>query len=180
MHSNIKSHTNSENIRSDLENLEISSERYENFDEIYEELEYDESETSTWEDFKDWYFEPRGFEKWNDGIIYRAMGVDIVKQLNPNRGPYLAKAVEKLGYDIERPVKDAETKEEGLKDWLPETRFNEKFHAPQTPPAAALTAANPEDPVFWTLLLVNGYSTMVNRYNRARIHNHLEEHDEDF
>lgn len=154
---------------------------YEEIDQLLEEDREDSTLRdrlySSWDDAKDWYYEPRDWERWRDGLVYRALGVDIVKRFNPNKGPYISRALEKLGYDVERPVEDAPSKEEGLMDnWLPETRFNEKYHAPFVLPFGAWAAAEPHNPAAWGFFALHGYSTMVNRYNRARIHNHLDEH----
>lgn len=126
------------------------------------------------------YFEPRSFERWRDGKIYESIGVDRVKQL---RGPKLYEFLDnKSSAEVERPIKDAESRSEGIKKSLSTTYIAEPVHAPfalsfGAKCATDLLSGRSPDPLEATLFLTNAYATMLQRYNRSMAFNHLDEEE---
>lgn len=122
------------------------------------------------------YFKPRKFERWKDGLLYKLLGVHIFKKIVPTCGEYINKL------RGEHPIANAKTKEEGLKNWERNTRGFETVHL-----AVALgylgyigerlISGNRLAYVAGAIIvnvLFNFYPIMLQRYNRAKIYNALE------
>ena len=128
----------------------------------------------------DSYFKPKSFERWDDGKIYRWLGVKHFKKILPTGGDYVARWI---GW---RPIANASSKEEGLRDYEKLTRSLELIHSVLFPLYTTsmiqdLTDGDLES-AGWMLiknLAVNVYPIMVQRYNRARIYNALDRIESD-
>lgn len=125
---------------------------------------------------KDTYFEPRSWERWRDGRLYELAGVHHLKKA---RGPLLYEA---LGMD--RPIAGSDDKVEGIKNTLFTTYAAEAWHTPfvvwgAVDTAARLATGQSPDPIVVGATAINGYASMLQRYNRARAYNHLDEHAEE-
>jgi glycosyl-4,4'-diaponeurosporenoate acyltransferase len=121
------------------------------------------------------YFRPKSFECWKDGKLYECLGVKTFKKYLPTLGDIVSK---KIGY---RPIASANSKEEGLIRYEKQTKLFESIHI------AGFCTMIPILPNIFLngdykggLLLslgdfaINVYPIMVQRYNRARIYNFLE------
>jgi hypothetical protein len=122
----------------------------------------------------EWYFKPRDWERHEEGLIYQRLGVKFFKKIVPTLGEYVNHIINV------HPIRDAESKEEALKEIEGFTRIFEVAHtiglAVMTPcilmpiiygdyvDAARVTAVT---------LSINIYPIMLQRYNRARIYNAL-------
>ncbi len=133
-----------------------------------------------------WYFTPRAFEKWREGLIYKCLGVKIFKLFIPETGTFAARR------SNWRPIANAKTKEEGLRAYEPKTRNYESQHYSRMVywPAVigtclyvshCIPSPDPFHSLFKTLgvlatiaaTLIDVYPIMLQRYNRARIYNAL-------
>ncbi|MBT5021289.1 hypothetical protein HOK51_04705 [Candidatus Woesearchaeota archaeon] len=121
------------------------------------------------------YFRPKSIERWKDGRIYEGLGVHYFKKIVPTGGEYVSKL-----FNI-HPIRNAKTKEEGLRQYEPITRIFESIHTPAVIIMAALAAGFIQTGSFkiaayGTLinLAINIYPVMLQRYNRARIYNELD------
>ena len=123
----------------------------------------------------DSYFKPKSFERWEDGKIYKWLGVKHFKKILPTGGDYVAKWI---GW---RPIAGASSKEEGLRDYEKWTRVYESIHSVLFPLYTTSMIQDLADgdleSAGWMLLknlAINVYPIMVQRYNRARIYNALD------
>ena len=139
--------------------------------EIYESVFYAK---------KNNYFKPQDWERWKDGLVYKCLGVDFFKTVVPTQGRIISKI-----FDL-HPIRKAENKEEGLKEYEPWTRLYETVHLVG---GSICTIANGmifidkgiEEalPGIIANLAVNIYPVMLQRYNRAMIYNALEKIEEE-
>ena len=80
---------------------------------------------SIWQKIKDVYFEPKGFEKWENGRIYEWVGTRKIKT-------YLIRDREiEEGNRLRNNYFLQNRSVEGLEDFIKETRFNEGTHLSQ-------------------------------------------------
>ncbi len=122
-----------------------------------------------------WYFEPRAFERWEEGLLYKVLGVHYFKKIVPTGGEYVNRII---GY---HPIKDAESREEGLINWEKHTRVCETAHCIFSvimllPALAEIADGDHTRAVITTAVNIAGnvYPILLQRYNRARIYNALE------
>ena len=127
------------------------------------------------EKVKDWYFKPKGVERWKNGRIYEWLGVKKFKKLVVYSG-------HKVGKDntYENNYFIWDRSPEGLKAYEKKTRFNEAVHLIPTAfctlAAISMYAIGETDlGIFPTALAVlNSYPIILQRYNRVRIENVLD------
>lgn len=125
-------------------------------------------------DVLDWYFEPRDFERDDDGRIYHYLGVHYFKKIVPTGGTYINRL---LGISYKEQMKDKTY----LKEFEKLTRFGEAGHdLGLLGMVYAITyniqEGNIKMMIFSVIanIMVNGYGSMLQRYNRARIYNTLD------
>lgn len=120
----------------------------------------------------DWYFRPKQFER--SGKLYEYLGVRWLKKLTDWQGKiYGKKPKYKNNYRLWDKTK------EGLIAFDSQTRKNEAWHTFFTCYTVAFATKlvmgesdNPGYSIFFgTCLVVNIYAIMLQRYNRARLHN---------
>lgn len=122
----------------------------------------------------EWYFEPKAFEREDDGRIYHYLGVHYFKKIVPTDGTYINRL---RGISYKEKMKDKAY----LEKFEKESRHIEALHdltflvmilglyvTPDTTIAISFTIAN---------LAVNVYPSLLQRYNRARIYNALDKLD---
>jgi len=128
-----------------------------------------ESDKSSIERYTDWYFAPKSFER--SGRLYESLGVKPFKKLVMGTVGRPLKRDQASNYFIGRPLNNRAMKRYELM-----TRLNETIHAPFTAFAIYIISewiekGNYGDVIFGAIpFLINGYSTMLQRYNRARIY----------
>lgn len=122
-----------------------------------------------------YYFKPKSFERKGDGLLYKALGVQGFLYILPTFGKLVCKLT---GF---HPIRNAKTKEKGLRDYESATRIYETTHFMMFWLYLALTtipfmSGNLRGVLGWSIanILINIYPIMVQRYNRARIYNALE------
>lgn len=136
-----------------------------------------ETDKSFIEKSTDWYFAPKSFER--SGKLYEALGVRPFKKLVMGTFGKLHKILgaDKTGSNY---FIGQDRSKRGLKKFEAETRFNEFVHAPFTAYcgyklAEDLGNNNYSGAIVDGIgLLINGYCTMLQRYNRARVYNTLD------
>lgn len=122
------------------------------------------------------YFTPREFEKKENGKFYKNLGVHQFKKFLPSFGNYVNKLanlniISKFG-----------SKEKGLRNYIGFTRSMESIHLMGLLFGSGvvmqrLSEGDLKTAGYATLanVVANIYPIMVQRYNRARIYNSLEE-----
>lgn len=144
-------------------------------------IQYNEDlQTAIYERVKkaaDWYLQPRGWERWEDGRVYEMLGTDYFKKIVPTWGTYVNDAIEKVwGSDEFRPTKAHETKEEGLYKHLQWTSRYEMGHLGASAVVGGVMLKEGVSPdLVAKQVIFNVYPMLLQRYNRARIHNLLDE-----
>ncbi|MBI4448178.1 hypothetical protein HY643_04300 [Candidatus Woesearchaeota archaeon] len=125
----------------------------------------------------EWYFEPKSFEK--SGKLYEYLGIKYFKKLVMGTTGKLRKMLgdgkEPSNYFI-----GEKRNSESLKQFEKGSRLNERIHGPLTLFFLPLLAYSLGEDHYGTAIfnglniLLNGYLTMLQRYNRARVYNVLE------
>ena len=121
--------------------------------------------------FRRWYFRARSFENWNRGAVYEYLGIRIYKKYLPTSGDLITQA---------RGIKRLKIKEfgrrAGLEDHKKLTRTWEMRHlisAVLLQTWAVFGGLTLGAEHFWISsainVIVNGYSIMLQRFNRIRI-----------
>jgi len=136
-----------------------------------------ETDRSVIKKLTDWYFVPKSFER--SGRLYEALGVRPFKKLVMGT---FGRLHELCGYDktSSKYFIGQYRSKKSLKKFEVNTRLNELIHAPLTAyfvyKLAEDLANNNYDVVIINGigLLINGYCTMLQRYNRARVYNTLD------
>lgn len=141
------------------------------------ERELDSTEVdgrNVWQKMKDFYFKPKSVEMRNNGKIYELLGVKYFKR-------FVTKLRERTSDERTQDNYFLQSRtEEGLKDFVSKTRYNEGVHLIGTlVSATSLTLGRlGGDPfaliVGIPLTAINAYCVLTQRYNRARIENVLD------
>ncbi|MFC1697346.1 hypothetical protein ACFL1H_03370 [Nanoarchaeota archaeon] len=132
--------------------------------------------------FKDWfysddnfYFRPKSFEKYKDGLIYRTLGVKFFKKYIPTGGSWINKKF--LGQRIRKEF-DKKPQLLGYERW---TRIYETIHVPFFILMTACMGYEFHrggilDMIDTTIInaVINFYPVILQRYNRALISNYLD------
>jgi len=127
----------------------------------------------------DSYFSPKPFERKNNGGFYEKLGVKhFQKAIMSTIGQYFRKD----GID-KKPSQyfiGEKRNFESLRKFEKGTRFNELIHAPQSVYTGYMLSKELADEnyvlatIYGTLFLINSYSIILQRYNRARVYNVIE------
>lgn len=148
----------------------------ENMSDLERELDSTElDDRSIWQKVKDFYFEPKGVERWNNGRIYEWTGMKKFKKVCGYIG-------RKMGKDHGRENNYFiwDKSEDGLREFEKKTRVNEGVHFVTTvfPAMCFIPGWIDGDPlsvyVGGVLIAINAYSLLLQRYNRSRIYNVLD------
>ncbi len=132
-------------------------------------------ETSLLGRVADAYFEPKFWERWNNGLVYKCLGVHAFKKVVPTGGTYMNRI---KGY---HPISGTDDLEESLKRYEPRTKVIEKMHLFFGVIFAGFNVygiTNGLPLIDYPLaanLIINVYPLMLQRYNRALIYNKLDE-----
>lgn len=125
-------------------------------------------------DALEWYFEPKAWERWEDGRIYHYLGMQYFKKIVPTNGTYINRL---FGESYHARMKD----KAHLKYFERCTRSGEAGHGLFFLLMAYATTYNFQHGhiglgVFSAVanIAVNVYPILLQRYNRARIYNALE------
>lgn len=123
---------------------------------------------------KNFYFEPKRPEKWNNGRIYEWIGIKYFKEFVTKLKEKASSGKKQSNYFLlDKGI-------EGLKSFENKTRVNEAIHSPVTILMAYSTINNLiEGDYVWATILgilgvINGYEVFLQRYNRVRIRNILD------
>ena len=129
----------------------------------------------------DMYFRPKFFEK--SGRIYKWMGIKYFQKAVMGT---VGKSMRKSGggWTADNYFIGKKRDTDSLKYFESKTRFNETVHAPVALYGTILCAINLPDAmakndysgfiIGGALLFLNGYITMLQRYNRARVYEAIE------
>lgn len=127
------------------------------------------------------YFTPKHFERWKDGQIYKYLNVDVLKKFVPTSGSHINKL---LHY---HPIKDASDKDAALIAYQRSTRIFEAGHIAVFSLFAhdtmnALMCGNYKYALKLVVInaTINVYPIMLQRYNRAKIYNALENKNKEY
>jgi len=136
-----------------------------------------ETDKSFIEKSTDWYFAPKSFER--SGKLYEALGVRQFKKLIMGT---VGRLFKKMGMDETTGTYfiGKERNKKTIKQYELMARINETIHAPFTAYFGYKLAEDLGNNNYsgaigdGIALLINGYCTMVQRYNRARVYNTLD------
>jgi len=124
------------------------------------------------EKMTDWYFRPKSFER--SGKLYEALGIKTFKKI--------VRKTTGIGYDhggSNYYIGDKRDKA-SIKRWELKSRINEAIHSPVTiffgyDLVKNASEGNVGASIFDAVALaINGYCSMLQRYNRARAYNVME------
>lgn len=136
-----------------------------------------ETDKSFIEKSTDWYFAPKSFER--SGKLYEALGVKKFKKLIMGT---VGRAFKKIGMDETKGTYfiGKERNKKTIKQYELLARINETIHAPITAYCVYKLVEDLGNNNYGgaigngIALSINGYCTMVQRYNRARVYNTLD------
>ena len=124
----------------------------------------------------DWYFEPKGIERWQDGRIYECIGIKKFK----NAAEYLGQLRGGRFPNKENNYFIWDRTPVGIKKFERQTRINEGIHFVGIAVASTVYSASAplEDTyvsvacgsLFVILFAINTYALLLQRYNRRRIY----------
>lgn len=129
----------------------------------------------------EWYYKPHWWEKVGNGILYRALGVELFKKIVPAGGDRVVKKARKIdpnfhiqGFTLRRPSK------EEVKLYEIYTRIHEVTHmlSSITGLGLATTSVLLNNQPFLLasgiMTIANIYPVMLQRYNRERMYRVLD------
>lgn len=125
----------------------------------------------------DWYFRPKSFER--SGKLYETLGIKRVKKVCDLIGKLVGE-----NPTIPNNYRLWDKTKEGLKKFDYKTRMTEALHTFFGASSATLGAGEVMDgdvggSIFMGVVLgVNVYASMLQRYNRARLHNVIDRMEE--
>lgn len=137
-----------------------------------------ETDRSFIEKCTDWYFAPKSFER--SGKLYELLGVRQFKKLVLATAGRLVKRARGGERTLGTYFIGKERNKKTIKQYELNARVNELIHAPVVAffgyqLAADLGNKNYSDAVADVIpFLINGYATMLQRYNRVRVYNTLD------
>lgn len=158
--------------------------------ELYSEIDVSPEKRSFWgkagevaKDILNVYYKPKEIEKKGKGRIYRGLGVHLFKKIVPTGGDYIHRLLhwKMPPYSLEHSIKNSSDRISGLKSYAIATCAYETLHlAFMASSVPGLVESIQEGDIGKTLhtigwnVAVNIYPIMLQRYNRARIHNVLD------